>query len=99
MVLDNIADEKGGVILSILNKEKGAFLLGSVAPDLPYLSIADTELFSDQTEIADDLHYNHTNAVPLKGLLMAKQQADKKNIRLAQALFAFYLGYVSFPVK
>lgn len=94
-VLDNIADEKSGDILALLSREKGAFLLGSVAPDLPYLSIADLDIFSDQTEIADDLHTKHTNAVPLQGLMQAKHQTELKNTKQAQALFAFYLGYCS----
>lgn len=94
-VLDNISNLKDGAILALLSREKGAFLLGSVAPDLPYLSIADSDIFSDQTAIADDLHTKHTNAVPLQGLLQAKQQAELKNIKLAEALFAFYLGYCS----
>lgn len=95
IVLDNIADEKGGAILALLNREKGAFLLGSVAPDLPYLSTADADIFSSETEIADELHVSHTNVVPLQGLLQAKQQMEQKNIKLAEALFAFYLGYCS----
>lgn len=94
-VLDNIADEKSGAILALLSREKGAFLLGSVAPDLPYLSVADSDLFSNQAAIADDLHYEHTNAVPLQGFLQATQQMELKNIKLAEALFAFYLGYCS----
>ncbi len=94
-VLDNIANEKSGAIHKILCREKGAYLLGSVAPDLPYLSVADSDLFSDQTEIADDLHTKHTNAVPLQGLLQAKQQVELKNTKKAEALFAFYLGYCS----
>lgn len=94
-VLDNISDVKGGAILAILNREKGAYLLGSVAPDLPYLSLADLDLFESQTEIADDLHTKHTIAVPLQGLLEAKQQVELKNVKKAQALFAFYLGYCS----
>lgn len=94
-VLDYISDVKGGAILAILNREKGAFLLGSVAPDLPYLSLADFDLFENQAEIADDLHTKHTISVPLQGLLQAKQQVEQKNIKKAQALFAFYLGYCS----
>jgi hypothetical protein len=94
-VQNNIADEKDGAINELLSREKGAYLLGSVAPDLPYLSVADTDLFSNQTEIADDLHYKHTNAVPLQGFLQAKKQADQKNVKLAESLFAFYLGYSS----
>ncbi len=94
-VLDNISDVKGGAILALLNREKGAFLLGSVAPDLPYLSIADSDLFSNQTGVADELHITHTNVVPLQGLLQAKQQVEQKNNKLAEAFFAFYLGYCS----
>lgn len=94
-VLDYISDVKGGAILAILNREKGAFLLGSVAPDLPYLSLADFDLFENQAEIADNLHTKHTIAVPLQGLLQAKQHVEQKNIKKAQALFAFYLGYCS----
>jgi hypothetical protein len=94
-VRDNISAEKGGAILALLCREQGAYLLGSVAPDLPYLSVADSQLFANQTEIADDLHYIHTNSVPLKGLLQAKHQAESTNIKLAEALYAFYLGYCS----
>jgi hypothetical protein len=94
-VLNNIAEKKDGAILALLSKEKGAFLLGSVAPDLPYLSVADTEIFSNQTKIADDLHGKLTNAVPLQGLMQAKQNVELNNTKLAEALFAFYLGYCS----
>src|SRR6185369_4930689 len=94
-VLDNIAEEKGGAILALLSREKGSFLLGSVAPDLPYLSVADSDLFSNQAEIADYLHYEHTNAVPLQGFMQVIQQLELKNIKLAETIFAFYLGYCS----
>lgn len=94
-VLDNIADEKDGAILALLSRETGAFLLGSVAPDLPYLSIADSNIFSNETALADDLHKKHTNSVPIQGLLQATKYAGTQNVKLAEALFAFYLGYCS----
>ncbi len=94
-VLDYITGVNGDAIRALLNRERGAFVLGSVAPDLPYLSIADFDLLSNEEKIADDLHIEHTNSVPLQGLLQARQQVEQKNTKLAEAIFAFYLGYCS----
>lgn len=94
-VLDNIANVKGGAVLALLKRETGAFLLGSVAPDLPYLSIADSQLLSNQKKVADDLHYRRTNMVPFQGLLQARKQVELNKKDLSEALFAFYLGYCS----
>lgn len=93
-VLDYIADENNDEILALLSRETGPFLLGSVAPDLPYLSVADANIFSNDTEIADDLHYKKTNVVPIQGLIRAQKEVAY-NKKLAEELFAFYLGYCS----
>ena len=43
--------------------------VGAVGPDLPYASIADSDLFfTTQSELADKFHYVKTNQVPLKAL-------------------------------
>lgn len=45
--------------------------VGSIAPDLPYASIADKDFFfSTKSELADKFHYNDTNEIPLRALRM-----------------------------
>lgn len=94
--LDRIKDVKGGMPVAVLRANPGAFLLGSVAPDLPYMSIFDGRIFESETEVADDLHYRKTNEVPVRGLgetaAIVRSGGDPLH---ANALFSFYVGHCS----
>lgn len=92
--LDSFGESGRKARISIMS-DLGPFYLGAVGPDLPYLSVADTQLFANQKEIADNLHYKKTNAVPLRGLLDAQQLALNGNIEKANVIFSFYVGYCS----
>ncbi|OGW21644.1 MAG: hypothetical protein A3K09_04975 [Nitrospinae bacterium RIFCSPLOWO2_12_FULL_47_7] len=92
-VLDRISnksknDEKYKNLPPILRRNLGAFILGSVAPDLPYISLGDGK-------VADDLHYIKTNEVPQCGFAEAAQLVKDGNTSRAEALFCFSAGHYS----
>ncbi len=72
------------------------FQIGSVAPDLPYASIADDDFFfTTESDLADKFHYEKTYQVPiyaLNELYNNKTKLTKKQIRYA---FCFFMGYIS----
>lgn len=90
--IDHLPDDE---IRATLNSEKGLLFLGSVAPDLPYLSIATTHALKGESAIADDLHYRKTTAVPLGGLKLAREAFERGDVGIARGLFSFYVGYCS----
>jgi hypothetical protein len=73
--------------------------MGCVAPDLPYASIADNDIFQSETEIADKFHYEQPNRLPiialraLKSLNRAGFPVSRRNE--FDALFCFFVGYAS----
>lgn len=71
-----------------LQRNPGAFLVGSVAPDLPYISIGDDN-------IADCLHYTKTNEVPQRGFAEAANFVKVGKLEQAEALFCFNAGHFS----
>ncbi len=76
----------------------GPMVVGSVAPDLPYASAMDADLFfSMETEIADRFHYECTNEIPLRALktMRDKKKTGENNLELTDALFGFFTGYAS----
>ena len=90
-----------------LNKQRfnlRFFLVGSIAPDLPYASLTDNNFLDSDSEIADLFHFAHTgqnpdqapNRLPLLGLERVKtyleQGADKRG---CDAFFWFLVGYAS----
>lgn len=79
----------------LLNDLIGAYLMGSLGPDLPYMGNFDNNPWSGNDAVADDLHYKKTNQVPLKGLELAKKAMENGDVELAQTRFAFFLGYAS----
>lgn len=93
--LDNLADDHEGKISDLLQQQSGLYIAGCVAPDLPYMTMMDLNVFSKRTEIADSMHYDKTNAVPLMGLEIAKNEFEAGRKETADALFAFYIGYCS----
>jgi hypothetical protein len=74
----------------ILTENLPFLLLGSVAPDLPYLDLVSRE----QKLYADLMHYEHTNLVPIRMLNdLGKSESAKRAEGWAQ--FAFILGYIA----
>ena len=67
--------------------------VGSVGPDLPYLSILDTDLFKQEKKVADLFHYTDTDQIVLRGLQKVKSSKESLEIRAAQ--FTFLMGYGS----
>ncbi len=70
--------------------------VGAVGPDLPYASIADSDLFfSTQSDLADKFHYEKTNQVPLRALEEIKLNNEKYSSRELRYMFNFFLGFIS----
>jgi len=69
--------------------------VGAIAPDIPYASIADTDLFHSQRFLADDFHYKLTNQIPLQSLNLLKESKSLVDERIHYQMFSFYLGYLS----
>lgn len=83
----------------LLKKELGAYINGSVAPDIPYMSpFDDLNPFDNQDHIADTIHAHDTMTIPYAGLREAKKHFQAGKVELAQAFFAYYLGYLSHVV-
>ena len=74
-----------------------SFQIGSVAPDLPYASIADNDFFlTNENALADDFHYKETNQVPLRALKKLKSLKDQIDDQLIQyQIFSFFAGYIA----
>ncbi len=70
--------------------------VGAVGPDLPYASIADSDLFfSTESDLADKFHYEKTNQVPLKALEEIKANRDSYTRRELRYMFNFFVGFIS----
>ena len=93
--LDYLKSKEGKAAKYLLNDLIGPYLLGSVGPDLPYMGNFDNNPWSNNNSVADSLHYHSTNKVPLRGLELARRASKKGDIDLAEARFAFFLGYCS----
>jgi hypothetical protein len=81
--------------------DSGIYFLqaGAVAPDLPYASIADSDLFlSVQTKLADSFHYEKTNQIPLLALSILKGDINQYSPTELRYAFAFFVGYMSHVV-
>lgn len=80
------------------------FQIGSIAPDLPYASVADQDLLNSDSELANLFHFTFPgqaaslapNRLPLLGLervkLYIENGADKRS---CDAFFWFLVGYTS----
>ena len=85
-----------GKLKDILAMCADSFLVGAIAPDIPYASIADNDLiFSNQSFLADKFHYEQTNQIPLQALKELKSLKGKIEERTHYHLFSFFLGYTS----
>ncbi len=90
---DEIPD---GILKNILAFGADSFLVGAVAPDLPYASIADDDFFfSNESPLADNFHYRKTNQIPLRSLKKLESLKGKINLNSHYHMFSFFLGYIS----
>ena len=69
--------------------------IGAIAPDLPYASIADNDIFHNQKYLADDFHYKKNNQIPLQSLSILKKLNNSIDAEIHDQMFSFYLGYIS----
>ncbi len=80
----------------ILSAKIGAYLVGCVGPDIPYMGQFDDHKIKDEFgHIADTLHVEHTIAIPVAGLDLAREFVRAGHKKKAYEFFAFYLGYIS----
>lgn len=80
------------------------FQVGSIAPDLPYASIADDNFLENESELADLFHFAKTgqdttmspNKLPLLGIQRVRDLIERSSDKRAcDALFWFLMGYIS----
>lgn len=88
----NELDEKPRKILDAC---QSAFLVGSIAPDLPYFSGADDDVLHNEKALADHMHYENTNLIPL---LAFKELKSNTGDQERDWKFAFFAGYMSHVV-
>lgn len=80
----------------VLKANIGAYLVGCVAPDIPYMGqFAEYTAQDRYAHVADQLHAEHTIAIPMAGIDLARDLAKNNNTDQAREFFAFYLGYIS----
>jgi len=85
-----------GKLKDIIAYGSDSFLVGAIAPDIPYASIIDDDLFlSNQSYLADKFHYEKTNQIPLQSLIELKKQKGQIDERIHYQMFSFFLGYTS----
>jgi len=90
---DEIPD---GPLKDILAAGSKFLTVGSVAPDLPYASVADNDFFlSTQSKLANSFHYDQTNQIPLKAFFYLKSLKDNTKAKIFDRMFSFFIGYVS----
>lgn len=83
----------------LLKRQLGPYIAGSVGPDIPYMApFDDHNLFDDLNHVADEIHVHHTMEIPYAGIREAKAKFKAGNIEEAEALYAFFLGYLSHVV-
>jgi hypothetical protein len=80
----------------ILASGRDFLQVGAVGPDLPYASIADSDLFfSTQSNMADNFHYVKTNQVSIKAFEEIKANKDSYSAKELRYIFDFFLGFIS----
>ncbi|MBA4405758.1 hypothetical protein C0389_00630 [bacterium] len=80
----------------VLQSGRDFLQAGAVGPDLPYASIADSDLFfKTQSDLANKFHYEKTNML----ILMAFREIKEKSVELSDReknfMFSFFLGFAS----
>lgn len=86
---------KDGELKDMLAACRDSFQVGSIAPDLPYGSVADNLVFNNEKNLADSFHYKKTNQIPLESLKMLKVMKGEMSEELLHQTFSFFLGYIS----
>ena len=84
-----------GELKNILAACRDSFQVGSVAPDLPYFSIALKKAAIGKLSLADRFHYEKTNQIPLEALKMLTVLKHDMSEKLLHQTFSFFLGYIS----
>jgi len=84
-----------GKLKDILARCTDSFQVGAIAPDIPYASVADYDLFSNEEKLADKFHYKQTNQIPLQALKELKSLNGNIDEGIHYHLFSFFLGYTS----
>ncbi|MPM46022.1 hypothetical protein SDC9_92716 [bioreactor metagenome] len=69
--------------------------VGAIAPDIPYASLFDHDIFRKQSSLADSFHYNLTNQIALRSLTLLKKMRGVVDDSIHYHIFSFYLGYIS----
>lgn len=93
MLQDKMAD---GPLKDTLAFGSDFLIVGAVAPDLPYASIADSDFFlTSESPLADDFHYKNTNQIPLNGFVQLRNQKKDLDEKVLRRMFCFILGYAS----
>lgn len=96
LALDELTSPTAESAKVVLKYQVGAYLVGSVGPDIPYMGqFDDLDLRDTHAHVADALHTEHTASIPIAGFEDAKTAFEGGNTELAQAVFAFYMGYAS----
>lgn len=78
----------------MFKKGEPYFLVGSLGPDLPYASIADINIFRNDSPLADRFHHEKTADIYTAGLKQLKNSRTLSRKDLC-ALFCFLTGYLS----
>jgi len=84
-----------GNLRNILAMCADSFQVGAVGPDLPYASKVDNDIFSNESFLADNFHYQKTNQIPLQSLKILKSLKGQIDAELHYHMFSFFLGYIS----
>lgn len=84
-----------GELKDILAFASDSLQVGAIAPDIPYASTVDDDIFHSQALLADNFHYKKTNQIPLKSLVLLKDLRNKVDDKLHYHMFSFFLGYIS----
>ena len=89
-ILDGLSP---GKLKNYLAYNSGLVFVGSVAPDLPYLSILDSSFTENDEFLANYFHYDLTDQIVKEGLRKIKASTDSEEVKAAQ--FTLIAGYAS----
>jgi len=90
------ADQKAKLLLK---KQVGAYINGSVGPDIPYMApFDDLNVLDNHDHVADKIHAHHTMEIPYSGIRLAKQRFEEGKKEEAEEIYAYFLGYLSHVV-
>ena len=96
LIAKNLSNQDIGENLKdIIAQSAAFFLIGSIAPDLPYSSIFDDDFLNSDTDLADKFHYEKTTQLPLAYLKQIKENLGTMSSDVARYNFGFVLGYIA----